>query len=157
MSVKTAHLPLPSYESGHDELVELFGDYYAEGYDEGYDCFAYEPVSIEGGIGCSNCDWECDFFEDDPISGDDLLTYQGKRIIKMSVDLWHLPKVKPRQATAGIINGSRIKLYGPHGPVLTVNRVGTEAGGGIIDYGYGPVEKSFTSSDVYRILKDGEN
>ena len=153
MSVKYAHLPLPSYERDHDARIKLFGDHY----NEDYYCCGYEPVSIEGGIGCTNCDWSCDFFEDDPISGDELLAYQGKRIIKMSVDLWHLPKVKPRHATAGIKNGSRIKLHGPHGPVLTVNRVGTIAGGGIIDYGYGPVEKIFTASAVYRILMDGEN
>ena len=154
MSVKTAHLPLPSYEQDHDDPVARLGD----PYDEGYYCSGYEPVIVEGGIGCTNCDWSCDFFEDDPISGDELLTYQGKRIIKMSVDLWHRPKVKPRHATAGIINGSRIKLYGPHGPVLTVNRVGTIAGGGTIDYGDGPlVEQDFTASAVYQILMDGEN
>ena len=94
MSVKTAHLPLLTYERDHDETVALIRGHY----DEGYNCYAYEPVSIEGGIGCTNCDWSCDFLEDDPISGDDLLTYQGKRIINMSVDIWHLPKVKPRQA-----------------------------------------------------------
>ena len=61
-------------------------------------------------------------------------------------------------ATAGIINGSRIKLYGPHGPVLTVNRVGTIAGGGTIDYGDGTlVNQDFTASAVYQILMDGEN
>ena len=154
MSVKTAHLPLLSYEQDHDATVELLGD----PYDEGYYCYSYDPVVVEGGIGCTNCDWSCDFFEDAPISGDELLTYQGKRIIKMSVDLWHLPSVKPRHATAGIVKGSRIKLHGPHGPVLTVNRVGTQSGGGIIDYGYGPAgEKSFKASAVYRILMDGEN
>ena len=153
MSVKTAHLPLLSYEQDHYATVELLGDHY----DEGYYCYEYDPAVVEGGYACTNCDWSCDFFEDDPISGDELLTYQGKRIIKMSVDLWHLPKVKPRHATAGIIKGSRIKLHGPHGPVLTVNRVGTIAGGGTVDYGYGPVEKTFTASAVYRILMDGEN
>ena len=154
MSVKTAHLPLPSYERDHDALVELLGDHY----DEGYYCPGYELVAIRDGYGCANCDWECDFFEDAPIGGDELLTYQGKRILKMSVDLWHLPKVKPRHATAGIINGSRIKLYGPHGPVLTVNRVGTIAGGGTIDYGDGTlVNQDFTASAVYQILMDGEN
>ena len=46
----------------------------------------------------------------------------------------------------------------PHGPVLTVNRVGTIAGGGTIDYGDGtPVNQDFTASAVYRILMDGEN
>ena len=154
MSVKTAHLPLPSYERDHDDLVALLGDHY----EEGYYCYEYAPVSVEGGIGCSNCDWECDFFEDDPISGDELLAYQGKRIINMSVDLWHLPNVKPRHATAGIKIGSRIKLHGPYGPVLTVNRVGTIAGGGTIDYGDGTlVNQDFTASAVHRILMDGEN
>lgn len=154
MSVKTAHLPLPSYEQDHDDTVALLGDHY----EEGYFCWEYEPVAIRDGYGCANCDWECDTFEDDPISGDELLAYQGKRIIKMSVDLWHLPNVKPRHKTAGIINGSRIKLYGPHGPVLTVNRVGTLAGCGTVTLSNGTtVEKDFTSSDVYRILMDGEN
>lgn len=61
-----------------------------------------------------------------PVSGDETVRALGYVAVRRAtVNLWHLPSVRPKHPTTGIRPGDRITAHGVTG---TVTRVGTIAG-----------------------------
>lgn len=66
-----------------------------------------------------------------PVSADETLREYGRagRREALTTSIWSL--VRPKQATAGIVVGGKIRVWGGH--ILTVTRVGTIAGFGMLN------------------------
>lgn len=79
-------------------------------------------------------DYDCDGTYDDwgidvhdyPVSGDETTREYGRYGRRMTVNLWRAPNVAPKHATAGIVKGGKVELWG--GRIVTVSRIGTVSG-----------------------------